>query len=505
MTGTDRKPIQWLSWRLFLPVFTALLVGGMVLAYIFAVSAGNTTGGDYAAQARAQLGGLLFSSLAAALIIGAFIAVNLVFNRVERVRAVVDALAAGEAGARTGMTGRDELGALGAALDRYADYVQERQDGLRETLRRQRREVAHLTSVLESLPDGVIVQDQDGRVVLMNDRARELMGSHEAVRSTSVQAVTAAVTDILGPSLAPGLYALGDPQRVEVDGRMLSAQAATVMSLSNQRVGTIIVLRDITRDVRREQVRDVLLTRLSRDVQTPLADSAQTVAGENGAMRSFAREMTRHAAALQKFIVEMRELTSDVDARDLGRGNRPIPLDTLIWAVANEWRQVAQATNINTQVMIEQPGLYILGDERRLRWALGNLVDNAIKYTAPGGTFTLEIRGESSGMAHLRVRDNGVGIAPDELSHVFTRFYRGNPTTESGRVLRVPGTGQGLTVARQIIEAHGGTISIKSTRFVGTAVNIALPLTAPVSLQLPTGAHVDLEGETVRLDREDSA
>jgi signal transduction histidine kinase len=79
-----------------------------------------------------------------------------------------------------------------------------------------------------------------------------------------------------------------------------------------------------------------------------------------------------------------------------------------------------------------------------------------------------------------------VGIAADELPHIFTRFFRGSPVSLTGRALRVPGTGQGLTIGRQIIEAHGGRIYVRSSVGVGTAVYFTLPLTASVSLELPT-------------------
>lgn len=198
-------------------------------------------------------------------------------------------------------------------------------------------------------------------------------------------------------------------------------------------------------------------------------------------------------------MLELRELNALSLQQLAERGQRPINLDTLVWSVANEWRQVAQASNLTLHVVIGRGGLLVLGNEHRLRWAIGNLVDNAVKYTPPGGDITLEIRGETpDGKAHLRIRDNGVGIAPDELPFVFERFYRGNPVASSGRPLHVPGTGQGLSSARQIIEAHGGQIGIKSKLNVGTAVDFTLPLTAPVSLELPL-LHADMDGETVRV------
>jgi PAS domain S-box-containing protein len=435
----------------------------------------------------------------AVMVIAALILVQtLIIGRTNRIRRIAEMLTAGNSTARTHMRPSDEIGALGAALDRYADSVQKRQDTLRVSLRRQRREIAHLTSVLEMLPDGVIVQDADGHVIFTNDRAKKLLGS-QGLEGNTVEAITSVVTDTLGPALAQGLYALGNPQQVEVNGRVISAQVAAVTAFSNQRVGKVALLRDITDDVRRERAREALLKRLSDEIQQPLSEAAQRkAANEPAALATFAHEIARNAVALQKVIVEMRELSADIDTRALKRLTRPIALDNLIWALANEWRQVAGAANLKLQVEIERAGLYVLGDERRLRWAMGNLIDNAIKYTPPGGAVSLEIKSDDGGMARLRIRDNGAGIAPADLPHVFERFYRGTPITANGRAIRVAGTGQGLTVAKDIIEAHGGRITIKSDPTKGTAVYFTLPLTAPESLSMPSQpepAFVDEDDE----------
>lgn len=453
----------------------------------------------FALEMGRQLAALVMAGLAGGVVIAAYVGVSIMLGRVNKVTRVAEALTAGDITARTGMTATGEIGAMGQALDRYADTVQERQDALRLTLRRQRREAEHLLSVLESLPDGIVVQDTDGRVVLINERAKTLLGSQRMARGANLQELTELVTDKLGPSLAPGLYALGDPRRVDVEGRMLSAQAAAVLDLSAQRVGTVVSLRDITSEVRRERIRETMMQQLESEIQQPLAQLAQTEAIQQSG-GGFTRELTRHAAALQKLIVEMRDMTG-ASAEGIQEEQRPLQLETLVWTVANEWRQVALAANLTLDVLIERKGLYVLGDERRLRWAIGNLIDNAVKYTPPGGKLTLEIRGDTDGQAQLRVRDNGVGITTEELPHVFTRFYRGNPVTDSGRVLHVPGTGQGLTTARQIIEAHGGSIRIKSKQWVGTAVYFSLPLTSSQPMRLPQLADDLLEGETIPLER----
>ncbi len=442
---------------------------------------------------------LLLAALAGATVIILFIAVSSLGRRAGRVARTAAALATGEMAARTGMRPHDPIGAAGYALDRYADAAQQRQDALRLTLRRHRREAEHLLSVLETLPDGIIVQDADGHVMLMNDVAKRLLGSQRVFRGATLNDLTAVVTDVLGASLAPGVYALGDPQRVELDGRMLQARAAALADLAGQRVGTVIMLRDITDEVRRERARETLFDRVYQEVQQPVAELLYGQVRRDPS-DPLPRALARHAVALQKLIVEMREL-SLIEPPDMRKGQRALLLDTLVWTIANEWRQIAQAANLTLDVMIEQGGLYILGDERRLRWAVGNLVDNAIKYTPPGGKLSLEVRGEDGGQALLRIRDTGVGISPEDLPQVFTRFFRGTPVTAGGRVIRVPGTGQGLTLARQIIEAHGGRIEIRSKPGQGTAVYFTLPLTAPVHLTLP-GLSENMDGETVPLPRD---
>lgn len=495
--ASSDKPARFISlrWRVLPLVFAVVLVIAMLGAFMI----GSDPAAVYPTNAARQVTALLVSLGAALVVITAFVITTGIIERLNRVLTVARALADGELTARTGLRPNDEIGALGYALDLYADHVQERQDALRLSLRRQRREVAYLTSVMEALPHGVLVQDLEGHVIFINDRARSLLGSQTLSDGHDLGALTDGAGKVLGPALAPGLYALGDPQRVELGGRMVSAQAAAVMSAANERVGTVIALRDITEDVRLERARDVLLKRLEDEVQKPLSASAQSLAAARvEELRVFARDISRHASALQNLIADTRDLTADKDIQGASQSQKPLLLDTLIWSVANEWRQVAQAANVSLQVEIERPGLYVLGDERRLRWAIGSIVDNAIKFIEPGGIVRLESKGEERGLARLRVRDNGVGISQDDLPHAFTRFFRGKPISRAGQPIYVPGTGQGLTLTKQIIEAHGGRIQIRSTQGVGTAVYFTLPVTAPVSLDLP-GADADMDGETMQL------
>ena len=471
-----------LDGTLYLGAYYPLNEAGMVVGVFVPNNA------PFAAEAAQQLIALTLATVAAGIVITLFVMTTYFLERVSRVRQVAEALASGELGARTNMQPTDEIGALGHALDLYSEQAQQRHDKLRASLRRQRREVEHLNAVLESLPDGVVIQDLDGNVTFINERAKHLIGEgYNFFKRAELRDITAAVTDVLGPALAPGLHPLGTPHRIELDGRTVSTQVLVVMSLADQRVGRVILVRDVTEEVQRERASTALLELMVENVEKPLNAEA-----------AFAHEIKRHVGTLQKLIVEMRELIAGSDVPLVQQTNRSLPLETLIWAVANEWRQVAQAANLTLTVTVEQPSLQVFGDERRLRWAIGNIVDNAIKYTPPGGKVSVEIKGEEEGFARLRIRDNGVGIAPEDLPQVFARFFRGHPVSANGRALRVPGTGQGLTIARQIIEAHSGRIYVRSSPQIGTAVYFTLPMTEnPVRLDRLEDEN---EEETLRLE-----
>lgn len=333
-------------------------------------------------------------------------------SRARQAAVAVEQLAAGHRTARAETGPRDELGRVNEALNIYAAYVQEKADDLRAQLRAARYDSQRLESAIANMPDGVVVLDLSGSVILMNTPARSVLGASQHT-DDSVR-LTAAVTDKLGEALAPGVYAFGDPLRLSVENRIIQAQVAAVMSPDSARLGTVIVLRE--------------------------------VASEDDALMVIHEEST-------------------------------IPLETLVWKVTNEWRQIAETNHVDLQVDIRTRGLKVRGDVQRLSWAFGGIMDNALKYTPTGGTIVIQAREPENGAITIRLRDSGVGIKREELPHVFTRFYRGTPVTEDGRPIKVPGMGQGLALTKEIIEAHGGSVSVKSKPGAGTAVYVTLPLT----------------------------
>jgi signal transduction histidine kinase len=152
----------------------------------------------------------------------------------------------------------------------------------------------------------------------------------------------------------------------------------------------------------------------------------------------------------------------------------PVSLKDLLNAVAEKFSPQSQkaGVEIRLDVPVNLPAISADGD--RLMQVFTNLVDNALKFTPRGGAITLHASQDVKGQMHLSVADNGHGIPPEKQAHIFDRFYQADPARRGGYK---HGTGLGLAIAREIIQAHGGKISVRSGPGMGTTFEMFLPLT----------------------------
>jgi len=150
----------------------------------------------------------------------------------------------------------------------------------------------------------------------------------------------------------------------------------------------------------------------------------------------------------------------------------PVAPGDLLRAVGTGFSGRARERQINLRLIVPQTLPPVSGDGDRLAQVFTNLLDNALKHTPPGGTVTLSASLSDGGIV-VTVRDTGEGIPPDEIGRIFERFYQ---VDKSRRRDHQSGLGLGLAIARQIVEAHGGTIRVDSTVGQGTTFTVWLPL-----------------------------
>jgi two-component system sensor histidine kinase BaeS len=225
-----------------------------------------------------------------------------------------------------------------------------------------------------------------------------------------------------------------------------------------------------------EEIRRRLLTNLVHELSRPLGamlSAIQALLSGGDQDPAFRREllegMQSEVRRLQRLLSDLVQLRDRLSER-FTLDRRPTALSTWLPQTLSPWREAAQQKGLVWQVFLapDLPTLEV--DPDRLGQALGNLLSNAVRYTPAGGT--VSVSADSNGDAvRISVSDSGVGIAPEEQAHVFEPFYR----VQEGR--RFPqGMGLGLTIARDIVRAHGGRLEMESTPGQGSRFTIRLPL-----------------------------
>jgi signal transduction histidine kinase len=227
------------------------------------------------------------------------------------------------------------------------------------------------------------------------------------------------------------------------------------------------------------QLRDEVLAGVSHDLAGPLARirvCAELVQAEAAAAPSNLAEQLGHWAErivagtehMASIIQELLDVARLQKGQPLQLDRRPVDLVGLVRTV------VAEYQHLGHDVRLELPTRPLVGswDQGRLGRVLGNILDNAVKYSPAGGDIGVSVA--NAGLwAELRVRDHGLGIPNDDLPRVFDRFFRASNVPSDA-----PGTGLGLAGARQIVEQHGGTMALESETGVGTVVSVRLPVLA---------------------------
>jgi signal transduction histidine kinase len=207
----------------------------------------------------------------------------------------------------------------------------------------------------------------------------------------------------------------------------------------------------------------------------------ENIYGElNPKQREICATLGKQAQTLTRLVKRLL----DISRFEAGGGKlerRQVDLDRFLHTFESSFQVLALQREIAFRVIRgDDLPAHVLWDEDRINEVLGNLLSNAFKFTDRGGSVELAVEGLDNEVT-ITVRDSGAGIAPEQLPHIFEKFYQANNQAQSS----ARGTGLGLAIAREIVEAHGGTISVASSMGVGTTFTITLPVRAVVTRRTP--------------------
>ncbi len=229
------------------------------------------------------------------------------------------------------------------------------------------------------------------------------------------------------------------------------------------------------------------IERQVREIQRFTADASHELRTPLTALRGIAEvSLSQHRSAdeLRRTIEEsieqydrLQRIAEDLlllarhDAGEVLAQRERVSLERIVIDVVDLYSPIADEKGL-TLAVSQSESVFVLGDGGRLRQVVGNLVDNAIKYTPPPGQVRVSLA-SVNGHAQIEIKDSGIGIAPEHLSKVFDRFYRADSSRSSQSAA---GVGLGLAICRSIVEAHGGTITIQGEIGKGTLVSVTLPI-----------------------------
>ena len=336
------------------------------------------------------------------------------------------------------------------------------------------------TAILESMSEGVVALDPQGRIILMNPAAAMLLGTardramgrqaEEVMRHPDMQELARA-------TLQQHRRSTKDIVLFQPKERTLRLHGVPCQAGGLEGPSAILVIQDVTESHWYEQLRREFVANVSHELKSPLTAirSLTETLLTGGALedqsknRQFVGMIEEEAARLSRLIEDLLAL-SQIESKAMPLKLSLVELKPLAESVFASLEPAIKARGI--AVAMECPdGFAVRADPDRLQQVLFNLADNAIKYNKPGGRVTLSVTPNGS-WATLTVADTGIGIPDHDLPRLFERFYR----VDKARSRELGGTGLGLSIVKHIVEAHGGSVSVDSQLDQSSRFSFTLPL-----------------------------
>jgi two-component system phosphate regulon sensor histidine kinase PhoR len=366
------------------------------------------------------------------------------------------------------------------------DFNRQLEQMVMERTRELAEEKEKTEAILASMADGLLVLDAEKSILMANAVAERMLD----FRLSELAGKPIGLKQLENP-LWSCIHAMTDHDELtssfEVDvpdaqsGALLSIQAhsAKVRHESDQIVGTVIVLRDITALKEVERIKARFMAGVTHELKTPLSvirlHSKNLLSyyhrlpeAKRNELLSSIQSQAALLGQLIEGILELSRLDAGMDESD----HQALDCAMLVERIAAELRPLAEAKRITLTCLKAADRVMIVADPGQIERVTRNLIDNAIKYTRAGGSVVIKVASELDNgreFAVIQVSDTGIGISPEHQARIFERFYRVDPSHT------IPGTGLGLSIVKEIVNAHGGHIQLDSSSGAGSTFIVRLP------------------------------
>ena len=382
---------------------------------------------------------------------------------------VVRAIGGGDLSRRARVADTGDVGRLARALNEMAE-------SLASKFAQARKDREELHAILAGMGEGVIATDRRQRILLSNWGASSLLDFSpegasgkllwEVVREEAVIQAAKEVVESGGRRT----FQVGPVRHRHLDVSVYPWPS------EGSAEGVVIVAHDATESVRYQELRKEFVANVSHELRTPLTmikgfdetlqdgASADPVKGPE-----FLATIGKHVDQLTNLVSDLLELSRLESREGLPRVMR-VEIGGVLRKVVEFMKPAAEKRRQSLEVSVDGAGAGVAGDPDYLERAVGNLVDNAIKYTPEGGRIRVSARPAGDEVV-IEVADSGIGIPAEDLGRVFERFYR----VDRSRSREMGGTGLGLSIVKHVVQVHGGTVDVESDVGKGTTFRVRLP------------------------------
>ena len=323
-----------------------------------------------------------------------------------------------------------------------------------------------LRRALDTLPQGVIVCDENGDVAFRNARAVALMNNRHG-DALAAQAVTELLENAWHDGSAERTLDLYGPPRQTLTVR------TRLIDDGRRPLGVIAIIEDVSERRRLEEIRRDFVANVSHEMKTPvgalgLLAETLTVEPDPVVAQRLASRIHAEAFRVSRIIDDLLDL-SRIESEETPP-REPIYINLVMAEAVERVRSAAEQRRITIELYEPDPPIYVIGDRRQLVSAIHSLLENAVTFSYEDSTVTVSAS-QADGEVRLSVADTGVGIPTRDLERIFERFYR----VDHGRSRSTGGTGLGLSIVRHVASNHQGRVEVDSREGQGSTFTLILP------------------------------
>jgi two-component system, OmpR family, phosphate regulon sensor histidine kinase PhoR len=388
-------------------------------------------------------------------------------RRVTTLRIAAEALGRGELGARVSVDAHDELASLGRALNSTASALEEK-------LLASESESRSSDAVIANLKQGVALLSGELIIRRANDRFWLIVGLERPREALRLSAVRQPILEEIAGAVVRSGRAVTREVSLYVEERIEYEVAMVPIRGAGSSQALLLSIEDLRPEREMANLRREFVANVSHELKTPLTSIrgyAETLL-QGGLEDELHRErfvetIRSQAERLEALVDDLLKL-AELERPDTSLDLKDWDLSAVTHDLASTLEEVAARRGL-TLAVEATAGIMARIDRQRIELALGNLLDNAIKYTDRGGVLVRVVRDRHT--ARVSVSDTGRGIAEDHISRIFERFYR----VDRGRAREIGGTGLGLSIVKHAILLHGGNVGVESTPGEGSTFWFEIP------------------------------